>query len=84
MSKREYKGEYLIYTLTEINKGVVIEFTKNTKIYEVNVEQVELGHTSLTDYYKYGDSLTYNEFRELEKLISKVEDAVIKWKVNWI
>ena len=65
-NEKIYRGEHLTYILAENKKGITIEFTKNAKVYEVRVEQKVLGHVSLTDYYKLGDSLTYNEFKELE------------------
>ena len=78
-TERIHKGEHLTYILTEVDKGITIEFTKNAKVYMVNVEKKKKGHTSTTDYYKFGNALTYNEFIELEDLINTVEDLVIKW-----
>lgn len=78
-TKQIHEGEYLTYILTEVDKGVAIEFTKNAKVYVVNIEQKKRGRTSMTDYYKFGNSLTYNEFIELEDLIDIVDDLVLKW-----
>lgn len=71
-----YDGDKLSYTLRIIDKGVHINFEKDGNSYDVEIEQVKIGHTSMTDYFKFGDVLTYNEFTELEGLINRLNYRV--------
>lgn len=77
-----YDGDELLYTLTNIDKKVIITFVKNETTYNVEVEQKSMGMTTMTDYYKYGEILTYNEFKELEVLINITEGKVSKFNFN--
>lgn len=71
-----YKGDKLSYILTQIDNAVLIIFIKNNKEYEVKIQNVKLGHTRMTDYYKYEDILTYAEFTELEQIINMINREI--------
>ena len=77
-----YKLKYLTYILSEIENGVKIRFSKNNEMYEIDITKKSIGHTSMTDYYIFGDMLTYNELIELKRVVNRVETEVAKWDFN--
>lgn len=71
-----YTDDKLPYILTNIDRGVLITFTKDSKDYQVRVESLGYGCTTIDDYYKYEDLLTHGEFTELEQLINVIGKRV--------
>lgn len=60
------KTKYFEYVISEIEKGIHISFEKEGETYEIEITRKTDSVTVMTDYYKYGDSLTYNEFKDME------------------
>lgn len=69
----------MITLYQKLKKGIKIQFTKNDEIYEIDITKKSVGRTSMTDYYVFGDILSYNEFIELEDIANRAESAVSKW-----
>lgn len=48
-------------------------------MYGIDITNKSAGCISMTDYYIFGDMLSYNEFTELEDIVNRAESAVSKW-----
>lgn len=77
MKTMDFKSPYFNYKIDLLEDGFNLKFRRMFKTYNIKIRKTGDNKVSTTDYYKFGDEISKNEFDDIEKNVRDIERLVM-------